>query len=297
MHPRHLAARRHIALAVIASLIVSPIAAVAPHAQTTATPKPAPTTTEPAISLTKAAAAAQAPAAARAAASAAALPADGGWPRAYTTATGAHVVLYQPQVASWMDQKHMVAYVAVSYTASGADKPALGTLEVEADTSVSLAERLVSFSALKITEANFPTLPKDQVRDSGRARSTRPFPSDERVIALDRVLANVDKSQIIPKNVEGVKADPPPIFFSKTPAVARQPRRRADLEPDRGQRPEATRSTPTGICSSTTRPRRSTCATTSSWLQGRRRSTGRGRRPASCRPASRSCRPTTTGRT
>ena len=44
-------------------------------------------------------------------------------------------------------------------------------------------------------------------------------PLDERVIALDRVLANIDTSQIIPKNVEGVKADPPTIFFSQTPAV------------------------------------------------------------------------------
>ena len=48
---------------------------------------------------------------------------------------------------------------------------------------------------------------------------TRPSPDDERVIALDRVLANLDKSQIIVKNVEGIKADPPTIFFSKTPAV------------------------------------------------------------------------------
>ena len=48
---------------------------------------------------------------------------------------------------------------------------------------------------------------------------TASVPLDERVIALDRVLANIDTSQIIPKNVEGVKADPPPIFFSKTPAV------------------------------------------------------------------------------
>ena len=45
------------------------------------------------------------------------------------------------------------------------------------------------------------------------------MPLKERVIALDRVLANLDKSQIIPKNIEGVKADPPPVFFSKTPAV------------------------------------------------------------------------------
>ena len=39
------------------------------------------------------------------------------------------------------------------------------------------------------------------------------------VIALDRVLARLDKSQIIPKNVNGVKADPPAIFYSTTPAV------------------------------------------------------------------------------
>src|SRR5262245_6596782 len=45
------------------------------------------------------------------------------------------------------------------------------------------------------------------------------MPNDDRVIALDRVLANLDKSQIVPKNVEGIKADPPTVFFSKTAAV------------------------------------------------------------------------------
>ena len=39
------------------------------------------------------------------------------------------------------------------------------------------------------------------------------------MIALDRVLANIDTSAIIPKNVDGVKADPPTIFYSATPAV------------------------------------------------------------------------------
>ena len=52
-----------------------------------------------------------------------------------------------------------------------------------------------------------------------RREIDKAIPDDERVIALDRVLANIDKSQIIPKNVEGIKADPPTIFFSKTPAV------------------------------------------------------------------------------
>ena len=71
---------------------------------------------------------------------------------------------------------------------------------------------------MKIAEANFPTLPKEQVREIV-AQIGKALPVDEPVIALDRVLANLDKSQIVPKNVEGIKADPPPIFFSKTPAV------------------------------------------------------------------------------
>ena len=51
------------------------------------------------------------------------------------------------------------------------------------------------------------------------AEIDRAIPDDERVIALDRVLANLNKSQIVPKVVEGLKADPPKVFFSKTPAV------------------------------------------------------------------------------
>ena len=71
---------------------------------------------------------------------------------------------------------------------------------------------------MKIIEAN-----SRRCRRSRSARSPtqidKAIPDDERVIALDRVLANLDKSTIVVKNVEGVKADPPPIFFSKTPAV------------------------------------------------------------------------------
>ena len=83
---------------------------------------------------------------------------------------------------------------------------------------MSTAQRLVSFAEFRITESHFSTLQRDQVRTAVAeiAAAVRP---EDRVIALDRVLANLDKSQIIPKNVDGVKADPPPIFFSKTPAV------------------------------------------------------------------------------
>jgi hypothetical protein len=112
----------------------------------------------------------------------------------------------------------MVAYSAVSYRAKSGEKPALGTIKVEADTKVSVSERLVRFQNFKIVETNFQTVPKENVREIVAAIE-RAMPDDERVIALDRILANLDKSAIMPRNVEGVKSDPPTIFFSKTPAL------------------------------------------------------------------------------
>src|SRR4029077_20825336 len=68
------------------------------------------------------------------------------------------------------------------------------------------------------TEAKFPTVAKDTVREI-TTQIDSAIPDDERVIALDRVLANIDKSGVVPKNVEGMRADPPAVFFSTTPAV------------------------------------------------------------------------------
>ncbi|WP_239490974.1 hypothetical protein [Luteitalea sp. TBR-22] len=145
---------------------------------------------------------------------------DGGWPRTYPLASGGSIVVYQPQIASWRDQRQMVAYSAVAYRASAqaTGKPVLGTIRLEARTRASVSDRLVKFDPIDIAEANFQTLPREQVRDL-TAAIEKAIPNDERVIALDRVLAYIDKSQVVPRNVEGLKADPPTIFFSTTPAV------------------------------------------------------------------------------
>ncbi len=128
------------------------------------------------------------------------------------------MLVYQPQIASWDKQKRLVAFSAVSYRAKDAEKPALGTVKIESDTQVALSDRLVNFNPLQITEANFSTLQKPAVQEI-TTELLNAIPTDDRVISLDRVLANLDDSTIIPRNVEGIKADPPAIFFSKTPAV------------------------------------------------------------------------------
>jgi hypothetical protein len=210
-HPRRAAA----VIAALSLLVhTSELAIVAQAPPATKPAAPAPQTPAP----TTPAAPKPTPASAAASTTAAPAAVDGGWPRVYDLPSGGSVLVYQPQIASWEKQAAMVAFSAVSYRAKTADKPALGTIRFEAKTKVALDDRLVNFSQMKIDEANFQSLPKEQVREIV-AHVDKAIPDDDRVIALDRVLANLDKSQIVPKNVEGVKADPPTIFFSKTPAV------------------------------------------------------------------------------
>ena len=199
MHPiPHARTRARIAVLTVISLAASPIAPLV-RAQ---------------------APAAKAPAAKPPPASPGAGPADQGWPRAYSTASGAALVIYQPQVASWTDQKHAVLYLGRVLHAEGRDRSRRSArIKLEADTE---RRARPSGSSTSRTSRSPSRTSRRSTREQVRRPSpeiSRDMPRDERVIALDRVLANIDKSQIIPKNVEGVKADPPPIFFSKTPAV------------------------------------------------------------------------------
>jgi hypothetical protein len=64
----------------------------------------------------------------------------------------------------------MVVDAAVSYTAKDASKPALGSIKLEANTSVAIDERLVNITDAKITESNFPSLSSRSAE--GRCRRT-----------------------------------------------------------------------------------------------------------------------------
>src|SRR6185295_14562727 len=106
----------------------------------------------------------------------------------YATTDGAQLVLYEPQIASWDNQRKMTAYSAASYLKPGTEMPMLGTLTLEADTRVSVEERLVDFSSLQITQSNFPGASKDDIAAAVAAVKVS-VPLRDRVLALDRVLA------------------------------------------------------------------------------------------------------------
>jgi len=210
----HSSLKSIVALLTAVSFAATPLAEAIAAAQAAPAPAPSATAAQPTTTPAKPAATAK-----PATAAAAPPPIDGGWPKGSTTPAGARLTLYQPQVASWDNKERMVAYSAVAYEVPGAEKPILGTVKFEADTSVAMDKRLVSFERLKVSEMNFATASREQTQDIAADLQTSVNSKPERIIALDRVLANIDKSAIIPKNVEGVKSDAPKIFYSATKAI------------------------------------------------------------------------------
>src|SRR5262245_38067374 len=145
---------------------------------------------------------------------------DGGWPRLIGTPSGADMVLYQPQVLSWEAQRHMVAVSAVSYWPKGAKSPDLGTVKVESPTPTSVEERMVNFMNVDITGMNFPSLNKTESQEV-LTEIRKSLPHDTLLVALDRILAMVDTTQISAKGVK-INVEPPPIFYSTKEAILLQ---------------------------------------------------------------------------
>jgi len=146
-----------------------------------------------------------------------AVAADAPWPRRFQAANGSIVAMYEPQIANWDDRKKMEVYAAVTYTPKGGGQPLVGTVLVEADTRVSVPERMVDFSSFEVKQSHFATASKEQA--AAVVSALKEMPAADRVIALDRVLAYYDSSKIRIINTDGVKADPPEIFFSMNPAI------------------------------------------------------------------------------
>jgi hypothetical protein len=217
------AARLLAFLALLLTLAASPRAAVAqPAPADSVSPAPAaapPTEATPVPEVVPApqAAAPATPGTIRADAPADSTAPDGGWPRQIETPSGASIILYQPQVVSWKDQKHLVAMCAVSYTPKGAAKPDLGTVRLESPTSTSVEQRMVNFVKIELTSMSFPSLEKLETQEV-LTEIKKSLPKENLLIALDRIMAAVDTSQISTKGVK-INTDPPPIFYSKKPAI------------------------------------------------------------------------------
>jgi len=138
------------------------------------------------------------------------------YPR-FIESAGGLVVIHEPQIESWKDFERASGRVAVEVTLEGETDVVLGTAEFVADTEANIEERVVAIDNAEMTRVSFPvsderrlaklqSLVHDSVRDGSQ------------YMPLDVVLSYV-AFDLAPSAEEGLSFEPPPIFYSSTPAI------------------------------------------------------------------------------
>ena len=165
---------------------------------------------------------AQAAAAAAQARSAAAAPAapeapsqDLGWPRQLTR-DGSTLVYYQPELDEWKDYKQLKARLAFVLTPRGG-KEIPGVASLQANTLIDNETRTVFLRDITVTSVRFPSSDPETARQ-GELLFRTLVPSGGEPVALDRLTAAMERDRA-PAQSAQVKNDPPPIFYSASPAI------------------------------------------------------------------------------
>ena len=229
----HALLHRVVAMVAALGLLLQPLA----HVTTATSPqaKPAPATTPPAKPPTTKAPAAK-PASAAAATPAA--PTDGGWPREYSLASGGGLLLYQPQVSSWAQQRQMVALQRRVVPRHGRrqararDGQGRGRHAACRSPTGSSASR-----RCKITEASFPSLPKEQLQEMTEVIDKTMHAGRPRHRARSRA-GEARQEHDHSEERRRHQGRPARDLLQQDAGGDRQPRWRADLEPDQGERPQ-----------------------------------------------------------
>jgi uncharacterized protein YraI len=155
-----------------------------------------------------------------------------GWPRAYDTSGGGQIVLYQPQVSDWSGFTRLTALVAAEYKAKKDAKPAFGVITLKGDTVDDHQTGQVILSNVQATQIEFSSLERNQLSDLS-LQVGKLLPTGPLTLTEDRLAASLAGYQKT-GNVDGLKSDPPPIFFSTSPAVLLQTDGKETVAPVKG---------------------------------------------------------------
>ncbi len=142
-----------------------------------------------------------------------------GWPRSYETGKG-RMILYQPQFTGWTDFKDIEALVAAEFLKKSDANPVFGVIGLKGKTSYDEDAHEVVITDITVTELNFSGLDREDLKalsvETGKILPTGPITVPEA-----RVTASLAEQKRM-TDVQGLKADPPPIFVSTSPAILLQ---------------------------------------------------------------------------
>lgn len=142
---------------------------------------------------------------------------ESAWPRAYTTDSGATIILHQPQVTAWEDFTDISALIAAEYKADKDASAVFGVIGVSGETQADHETNEVVIDNIKVTELNFSVLDRQKLTDLS-LEVGKLLPTEPITISLQRLTASLAAYEQL-GDVEGLKSDPPPIFVSETAAI------------------------------------------------------------------------------
>jgi uncharacterized protein YraI len=151
------------------------------------------------------------------------------WPRAYSTDSGATIVLHQPQVTSWDDFTTISGLIAAEYKPDKDASAVFGVIGVTGKTQADHETDEVVITDLKVTELNFSALSREQLSDLA-LEVGKLVPTEPITMSIQRLTASLAAYEQL-GDVQGLKEDPPPIFVSETPAILLQTEGEAVLAP------------------------------------------------------------------
>ncbi len=142
---------------------------------------------------------------------------EGGWPRV-ARVEGHELILYQPQVDSWQDYEIMDMMVAIAVALDGQDQYEYGAAQLIAKTHVDLSQNNVIVYDIECQEVWFPTVMGER-KERIEAVVRGVVPKGALDVALERILANLERTKQRQQREVLPKYTPPPIFRSDTPAI------------------------------------------------------------------------------
>jgi len=143
--------------------------------------------------------------------------AEKSWPRRLVHPQGT-LVIYQPQVESFKDDK-LVARAAFMAVKKGVKQPIFGVVWFQARVMTDRETRMVNIEEVKVTDAKFPDAKPEQVEKLKKFVEEQMALWDKPAISLDRILTQLELVEKEKQGDQGLKNDPPKIFFVTHPAV------------------------------------------------------------------------------
>ena len=138
------------------------------------------------------------------------------FPRELTSDSGT-MVIYTPQIDTWKDFETIAGRLALAVTPTGEEEPVYGVAEFTADTDPNLELRVVAVENVEITVTSFPVSDdtrRGQLDAIVRATAQR----RTHYLPLDVILSYIAPDAPTPDE-DGLSFEPPPIFYSNTPAI------------------------------------------------------------------------------